>query len=64
MSHCAKQSVILESNFVGFEGATCSINIDECADNPCQNGATCVDDIDSFTCSCAHGKVQGNKYMK
>lgn len=27
-------------------------DIDECLSSPCQNGATCVDAIDSFTCLC------------
>lgn len=48
--------IIWSCNFVGFEGATCKINIDECASNPCQNGATCKDKINAYTCSCAHGK--------
>ena len=26
----------------GFAGPNCSINIDDCAFNPCENGATCV----------------------
>ena len=30
-------------------------NIDECAVNPCQNGATCTDTINSYTCSCLAG---------
>uniref|UniRef100_A0A8C6P6F5 Neurogenic locus notch homolog protein 1 n=1 Tax=Nothobranchius furzeri TaxID=105023 RepID=A0A8C6P6F5_NOTFU len=31
-------------------GTMCNINIDECATNPCQNGGTCIDGINSFTC--------------
>ena len=30
-------------------------DIDECASNPCQNGATCIDGINSFTCKCVPG---------
>ena len=30
-------------------------DIDDCESNPCQNGATCVDGIDSYTCECANG---------
>lgn len=38
----------LESSYIchcveGFVGRDCSVNIDECAGQPCQNGATCVD---------------------
>ena len=25
----------------GWTGETCSVNIDDCATNPCQNGGTC-----------------------
>ena len=38
-----------------------SINIltisatDECDPDPCQNGASCVDDIGSYRCECADG---------
>lgn len=31
------------------------LDIDECLGHNCQNGATCVDGIDSFTCSCVPG---------
>lgn len=27
-------------------------DIDECASNPCQNGGTCSNNINSFSCSC------------
>ena len=28
---------------------------DECASEPCFNGGTCIDSINSFTCDCADG---------
>ncbi len=30
-------------------------DIDECASNPCENGGTCVDDINQYTCNCDPG---------
>ena len=29
--------------------------IDDCSPNVCENGGTCVDGVNSFTCSCATG---------
>jgi slit 2 len=37
----------------GFSGANCSVNVDECAQHLCQNGATCVDGVAAYTCLCA-----------
>ena len=31
------------------------LDIDECASHPCQNGGTCVDVINAYTCNCAPG---------
>ncbi|XP_066275649.1 fibropellin-1-like [Branchiostoma lanceolatum] len=31
------------------------IDVDECISAPCQNGATCQDEVNSFTCQCAPG---------
>ena len=28
---------------------------DDCVENDCQNGATCVDGINDYTCDCADG---------
>ena len=28
------------------------LDIDECQSQPCQNGGTCVGDIDSYNCNC------------
>ena len=30
-------------------------DIDECASSPCQNGGTCIDDVNTYTCLCASG---------
>lgn len=37
---------------LGFEGPTCQTNIDDCEDNDCENGATCVDGVNNYTCFC------------
>ncbi|XP_038072708.1 uncharacterized protein LOC119741108 isoform X2 [Patiria miniata] len=35
---------------------SCGVCIDdECASSPCQNAATCVDGVDSYTCTCTPG---------
>ena len=31
------------------------IDIDECSSNPCMNGATCTDAVNSYTCACVAG---------
>lgn len=36
------------------------IDIDECFSNPCQNGATCNDGSNGYTCSCSRGYFGGN----
>ena len=30
-------------------------DIDECTSNPCQNGGSCNDQINSYTCNCVDG---------
>jgi len=30
-------------------------DINECASGPCENGATCNDHVNMYTCSCAPG---------
>ena len=32
-------------------------NINECANNPCQNGGECVDGINKYTCTCQSGWI-------
>merc|ERR1711935_514180 len=40
---------------VSEELASTTEDADECASNPCQNGATCTDHVNSFSCSCLPG---------
>ena len=40
---------------VGWTGSLCDADIDECAANQCQNGATCTDLIGNYSCSCLAG---------
>lgn len=28
------------------------VDIDECASSPCQNGGTCVDAVNMYSCNC------------
>ena len=39
----------------GFTGEHCQTDWDECWSGPCQNGATCVDQIADFNCTCPSG---------
>ena len=36
------------------------VDINECEDNPCQNGGTCEDKINSYSCTCIKGYVGEN----
>ena len=36
-------------------GSDCETDIDECASNPCQYGATCVNRINRYSCACRLG---------
>ncbi|XP_064420850.1 protein jagged-2b isoform X2 [Latimeria chalumnae] len=39
----------------GFTGTYCHENINDCLGNPCKNGGTCIDRVDSFQCVCPDG---------
>lgn len=43
----------------GFAGPLCEINIDDCAEHQCQNGAMCVDGINSYRCVCRDPTTSG-----
>ncbi|XP_035673359.1 fibropellin-1-like isoform X1 [Branchiostoma floridae] len=40
---------------LGYEGVLCNMDIDECASNPCQNGATCLHGHNNYYCHCSFG---------
>ena len=37
-----------------------SLDIDDCAKSPCQNGGTCVDGVNEYSCTCAAGYTGTN----
>ncbi|KAG9510017.1 Protein slit [Fragariocoptes setiger] len=43
----------------GFNGPSCENNIDDCVDHQCQNGAACVDGINTYTCYCHDPQTTG-----
>ena len=38
-----------------IENKTLFPDIDECASSPCQNGGTCIDSLNAYTCNCIPG---------
>lgn len=51
---CNQKKKIM-SLVLGFTGDNCEINYDDCQLSPCENNATCVDGVDSYTCNCLPG---------
>uniref|UniRef100_A0A673LH75 Neurogenic locus notch homolog protein 1 n=1 Tax=Sinocyclocheilus rhinocerous TaxID=307959 RepID=A0A673LH75_9TELE len=47
----------------GYHGVNCSDEINECLSQPCQNGGTCIDLINTYKCSCPRG-TQGQRCDK
>nr|XP_054766911.1 neurogenic locus notch homolog protein 1-like [Lytechinus pictus] len=39
----------------GFKGTTCEIDVDDCVNNGCENGATCLDQVLGYICQCPPG---------
>ena len=46
---------------LGFVGQNCSTNVDDCANHMCQNGGTCRDGVNKYTCQCPP-EFTGKKY--
>ena len=43
-----------ESRFLTLRASLLS-DIDDCADQPCQNGGNCTDAVNDYSCNCAAG---------
>ena len=41
--------------YSGYTGKSCTEDVDECQDSPCQNGATCINLRGRFYCECPAG---------
>ncbi|XP_045183479.2 scavenger receptor cysteine-rich type 1 protein M130-like [Mercenaria mercenaria] len=41
--------------YSGWSGYSCNYDVNECASNPCQNGATCHNLQNRYTCTCSFG---------
>ena len=39
----------------GYQGVNCEYEVDECQNQPCQNGGTCVDADQGYVCECPEG---------
>ena len=39
----------------GYAGRLCDREINECDGRPCQNGGTCLDQLNYYTCHCPNG---------
>lgn len=39
----------------GYEGDQCQIDRDNCADVTCQNGGSCIDELNGYHCECPNG---------
>lgn len=37
-----------------------NVDIDDCMENPCNNGGTCKDGVASYTCVCPKGFTGGD----
>lgn len=46
---------IINRLIIGYAADDCSIDINECENNECENGATCVDLVAKYECQCLLG---------
>ena len=40
------------------------VDPDDCASNPCQNGGTCHDEVNDYSCDCSHEYTGENCQIK
>ena len=46
--------------YIFFYPSLIFADIDDCVDQPCQNGATCIDAVNDYTCNCVNGYTGKN----
>ena len=46
----------------GYVGDICETEINECESDPCQNGGTCIDEVDEYYCLCEEGTPKCCRY--
>ena len=51
--HYIPESIISNSDIEMIFSYISDIN--ECSSNPCENGGSCTDNVNHYTCSCADG---------
>ena len=44
-----------KNEYLHVLGTLCEINLNECSSHKCENGGSCIDGIDGYTCSCGEG---------
>ena len=44
-----------DDNWTYHFGTFNIVDIDDCSPNPCQNGGSCIDEVDSYKCECVEG---------
>lgn len=50
-----EQCVNMLCAFHTFLGNSCEIEVNECLSQPCRNGGSCIDELNSFSCQCPVG---------
>ena len=40
-----------------MENSVYVVDVNECKSNPCENGGTCTDEVNRYTCKCLPGYI-------
>ena len=51
---------VLVSKLINILSHCASLDINDCTNSSCYNGATCVDGINNYTCLCSTGYIGDN----
>lgn len=59
-AYLVSSSYVCDCEGTGFVGDYCEEDIPECASDPCQNGATCLEGTNQYKCLCWPGTLWFN----